>query len=148
MSILKPRALSRSDKPAELEGNIGELVRRNSNTIRQATANSDQAARELAGLVRRISGDSTREVDHLINGLTHLRQKLDDEAKRIQRDIMEFASFSQSVMQMTKIVTDGMTRVADVPDAPGIAAETPDASTAAPGPSEEPTEITAQPEAC
>jgi hypothetical protein len=143
MSILKPRALSRPDKPVELEGSIGELVRRNSNTIRQANGNSDQAARELAGLVRRISGDSTREVDHLINGLTNLRQKLDDEAKRIQRDIMEFASLSQSVMQMTKIVAEGMTHVADVPDAPGIAADPSNLSGPAIAAPEEPSATTA-----
>jgi len=145
MSVLKPRGLSRSDKPAEVEGSIRELVRRNSNTVRRASYNSEEASRELASLVNRISGDSTREVDHLINGLSHLRQKLDDEATRIQREIVDFASLSQSVMQLTKIVTDGMTRVADVPDAPGIAAERVDVPNAAPVAPEVPTEATVEP---
>ena len=121
MSILKARRLPLSNKPAELEGSIRELVRRESSAVRQAGDNSEQAARELASLVQRISGGSTREVDHLINGLTNLRQKLDDEAMRIRSDIIEFASLSQSVMQLTKIVSDGVTQVAKVPDAPGIA---------------------------
>ena len=133
MSILKARRLPLSNKP-ELEGSIRELVRRESSAIRQAGDNSEQAARELASLVQRISGGSTREVDHLINGLTNLRQKLDDEAMRIRSDIIEFASLSQSVMQLTKIVSDGVTQVAKVPDAPGIASESPDVSdTAASG---------------
>ena len=127
MSILKSRGLPRTEKPAELEGNIRELVRRESNAIRQAAdgSGSEHAARELSSLVHRISDDSTREVDHLIAGLTNVRKKLDEEARRIQRDIMDFASLSQSVVQLTKIVSDSMTNVEKVSDAPAIAAEAP-----------------------
>ena len=35
MSIVKPRGLSRNDPPAEIEGSIRELVRRESTAIRQ-----------------------------------------------------------------------------------------------------------------
>jgi ABC-type transporter Mla subunit MlaD len=146
MSILKARRLPLSNKP-ELEGSIRELVRRESSAIRQAGDNSEQAARELASLVQRISGGSTREVDHLINGLTNLRQKLDDAATRIQSDIIEFASLSQSVMQLTKIVSDGVTQVAKVPDAPGIASESPDVSDTAPVIPEQQSEVTVEPTA-
>jgi hypothetical protein len=147
MSILKARRLPLSNKPAELEGSIRELVRRESSAIRQAGDNSEQAARELASLVQRISGGSTREVDHLINGLTNLRQKLDDEAMRIRSDIIEFASLSQSVMQLTKIVSDGVTEVAKVPDAPDIASESPDVSDTAPVVPEQQSEATVEPTA-
>ena len=58
MSILKPRGLQRSGMPAELEGNIRELVRRQSSAVRQA--NSEEAVRELASLVNRVSGDDPR----------------------------------------------------------------------------------------
>jgi hypothetical protein len=142
MSILKARRLPLSNKP-ELEGSIRELVRRESSAIRQAGDNSEQAARELASEVRRISGGSTREVDHLINGLTNLRQKLDDEAMRIRSDIIEFASLSQSVMQLTKIVSDGVTQVAKVPDPPS-----PEVSDAAPVAPEQQSEATEEPTAC
>ena len=147
MSILKARRLPLSNKP-ELEGSIRELVRRESSVIRQAGDNSEQAVRELASLVQRISGGSTREVDHLINGLTNLRQKLDDEAMRIRSDIIEFASLSQSVMQLTKIVSDGVIQVAKVPDAPGIASESPDLPDTAPVIPEQQSEATAEPTAC
>jgi hypothetical protein len=148
MSILKARRLPLSNKPAELEGSIRELVRRESSAIRQAGDNSEQAARELASLVQRISGGSTREVDHLINGLTNLRQKLDGEAMRIRSDIIEFASLSQSVMQLTKIVSDGVTQVAKVPDPPGIAAESPEVSDTAPVAPEQQSDATEEPTAC
>jgi ABC-type transporter Mla subunit MlaD len=137
MSILKPRGLQRSGKPAELEGNIRELVRRQSSAVRQANNNSEEAVRELASLVNRVSGDATREVDHLIGGLSHLRQKLDDEAGRIHRDIVEFASLSQSIMQLTNIVSDGMAHVAKVAEAPGIAEDIPASDPAAMGPEEQ-----------
>ena len=75
----------------------------------------------------------TREVDHLIGGLSHLRQKLDDEAARIHHDIVEFTSFSQSVMQLTNIVSDGMSHVAKVAEAPSIAEGTPASDPAAVG---------------
>jgi hypothetical protein len=137
MSILKMQGLQRSGKRAELEGNIGELVRRQSSTIRQANNNSEDAARELASMVNRVSGDATREVDHLIGGLSHIRQKLDDEAARIHRDISEFASLSQSVMQLTNIVSDGMSHVEKVEEAPSIAEDTPASDPAVVGPEEQ-----------
>ena len=137
MSILKPRGLQRSDKPAEVEGNIRELVRRQRSAVRQSNNNSEDAARELASLVNRVSGDATREVDHLIGGLSHVRQKLDDEAARIHHDIVEFASLSQSVMQLTNIVSDGMSHVAKVAEAPSIAEETPAFDPAAMNPDEQ-----------
>jgi hypothetical protein len=66
MSILKTRGQQPNGKPAELEGSIGELVRRQSNAVQQTNNNYDEAARGLASLVNRVSGDATREVDHLM----------------------------------------------------------------------------------
>ena len=137
MSIMKPRGLQRSDKPAEVEGNIRDLVRRQRSAVRQSNNNYEDAARELASLVNRVSGDATREVDHLIGGLSHVRQKLDDEAARIHHDIVEFASLSQSVMQLTNIVSDGISHVAKVAEAPSIAEENPASDPAAAGPEEQ-----------
>jgi hypothetical protein len=73
--------------------------------------------------VSQVSGESQREIDHLIGGLKHLRQKLDDDGRRVQREIVEYASLSRSVIQMTKIVSEGMTHVKNVPDAPKISDE-------------------------
>ena len=67
---------------------------------------------------------------------------------RIRSDIIEFASLSQSVMQLTKIVSDGVTQVAKVPDAPGIASESPDVSDTAPVVPEHQSEATVEPTAC
>jgi len=53
----------------------------------------------------------------------------------VHRDIVEYASLSQSVVQLTKIVSEGMTHVKRVPDAPGIATEMLQPMDAAPSPS-------------
>jgi epoxyqueuosine reductase QueG len=126
MSIVKPRGLSRSDKSAELEVNIGELLPRASSAVRATNNHPEAAVRELQSLVKRASGDTIREVDLLIGGLSRLRQKLDDEAARIHHDLGEFASLSQSVMQLTNIASDGMSHVAKVEEAPSIAEDTAD----------------------
>jgi hypothetical protein len=81
------------------------------------------ATAELSSLVYRVSGKSTREIDHLIDGLKDLRKKLDNDGDRVQREIAEYASLSQSVVQLTKIVSEGMTQVKKVSDAPNISGE-------------------------
>jgi hypothetical protein len=98
---------------------------RASGAVRATNNDSEAAVRELQSLVKRASGDTIREVDLLIGGLSRLRQKLDDEAARIHHDLGEFASLSQSVMQLTNIVSDGMSHVAKVEEAPSIAEDTP-----------------------
>ena len=123
MSIVKPRGLSRNDQPAEIEGNIRELVRRESGAIRQPGDVREQATDDLSSLVDRVSGESTREIDYLIDGLKGLRKKLDDDGERVQREIAEYSSLGQSVIQLTKIISEGMTHVKTVADAPTIGGE-------------------------
>ena len=120
MSILKSRELARSGRQAEIEGNIRELVRQQGGAIRQPEAASEQATSELSNLLRQVSLQSTGEVDRLIDDLRRLRDKLEEQGNRVQRDIVEYAALSQSVVQLTKIVSDGMTHVRRVPDAPSI----------------------------
>jgi len=123
MSILKSRELTRGGKQAEIEGNIRELVRQQSGTIRHSDPAGDQATSELSNLMRQVSLQSTREVDRLIEDLRRLRENLEEQGNRVQRDIVEYASLSQSVVQLTKIVSEGMTHVKRVPDAPSISSE-------------------------
>lgn len=121
MSFVKQRG-TESDKPAdvEIEGNIRELVRRDSPSLRQGGAESEVAANNLSTLLRRVSGNSTREIDNLITELRTLREKLQADGNRVERDIVEYASLSQSVIQLTKIIAEGVTHVKKVPDAPSI----------------------------
>jgi hypothetical protein len=121
MNVAKPRNLAEVEKPAsEIEGNIRELVRRDTSAFRQVDSDSEMAANNLSTLLRRVSGNSAREIDNLIGELSTLRDKLQADSDRVERDIVEYAQLSQSVLQLTKIIADGVTQVKKVPDAPSI----------------------------
>lgn len=123
MKFVKPLETAETAKPteAEVEGNIRELIRRDSVTLRQQPdADSEMIANNVGSLLRRVSGTSTREIDHLIGELQTLRERLNSDGNRVQRDIVEFAALSQSVMQLTKIISDSLTHVKKLPDAPSI----------------------------
>jgi hypothetical protein len=122
MNFIKQRGTTEIDKPgeAEIEGNIRELVRRDPTALRQGGGDSEVAANSLSSLLRRVSANSTREIDNLISELKTLREKLQVDGSRVERDIVEYAALSQSVTQLTKIIADGVTQVKKVPDAPSI----------------------------
>ncbi len=77
-------------------------------------------ANNVGSLLRRVTGTSTREIDNLINELQNLRDKLRTDGNRVQRDIVEYAALSQSVMQLTKIISESLMQVKKLPDAPSI----------------------------
>lgn len=121
MNFAKQRGTTENDKPvdSEIEGNIRELVRRDS-TIRHVDADGELAANSLSSLLRRVSANSAREIDNLIAELRILRDKLQADSSRVEREIVEYAALSQSVIQLTKIIAEGVTHVKKVPDAPSI----------------------------
>ena len=70
--------------------------------------------------MERVTLESTLEIDRLIGDLNKLRRRLEDEGDRVQRDLADHSAFSQSVIQLTKIVSDGMSHVKEISDAPSI----------------------------
>ena len=51
------------------------------------------------------------ELEHLIEELQRLRRSMDDEGKRVQQQITELASLSQSTFEFTKHVRNGSSNV-------------------------------------
>jgi hypothetical protein len=124
MNFAKPRAFTRVDNQTEIEGSMQDLLRRESGTIRRGDdSSSDPATSDLSALLRQVSIDSTREIDRLIDDLKTLRGKLEDDGNRVQREIVGYVSLSQSVIQLTKIVSESMSHVKKLPDASTIDAE-------------------------
>lgn len=120
MNFAKPFGSAEIDKSAETEvdGNIRELTRGGA-ALRQSDGNDGEiTANNLGHLLRRVSGSSTRQIDNLIGDLRTLREKLQTDGDRVQRDIVEYAALSQSVMQLTKIVAES---VKNLPDESGSA---------------------------
>jgi hypothetical protein len=113
MSVTKQRGAVEAGRPdeVELEGKIHELVRRDGNAIRRPDSDGEVAGRNLGDLLHRVSANSTREIDNLIGELKLLREKLLADGNRVERDIVEYAALSQSVVDMTRIITESMTQV-------------------------------------
>jgi hypothetical protein len=126
MSSVKP--LDRSIE-MEVEGNIRELVRRDgagsrqgpqqatNQAINHGAGDSEVSANNLNTLLRRVAGNSAREIDDLIGELQNLRDRLDADGHRVQRDIMDYADLSQAVMQLTKIISESVKKL---PGSPSI----------------------------
>jgi hypothetical protein len=51
-----------------------------------------------------------QEIDRLMGELHTLRELLQSEGARVQREITEYAHLSQSAMQSTKIITDSLSK--------------------------------------
>lgn len=119
MSIVKQRGSVGMERSAdvEIEGKIHELMRRDGNAVRQTDDDSESATRNLGDLLRRVSAKSTGEIDNLIGELRLLREKLLADGSRVERDIVEYAALSQSVIEMTKIITESMLQVKKLPAA-------------------------------
>ena len=66
---------------------------------------------DYSSLVSGISVRSVQEIDHLIEGLQGLREKLNNDGDRLHRQIAQYGAFSQSIVELTKIVSDGMASV-------------------------------------
>jgi hypothetical protein len=121
MNIARPLGTTELEKALEVEvrENIHELARGSSAVFRQGEGGDAEISTEnLAGLLRRVSDASTREVDGLISDLQALRRKLNTDGTRIQRDIAEFTELSQQVMQLTNIISESVKKL---PAATGIA---------------------------
>ena len=81
-----------------------------------------EPAKDWAFLVSQISSRSVREIDHLIAGLQGVREKLQKDGDRLDRQIEQHVSFSQSIVQLSEIMSDGMASVSQAVPAPEDAA--------------------------
>lgn len=123
MTVTKTSEPTHIDKKAEsqVEGEIREFVRRDVATFRRQPENeSEVVANNIGTLLQRVAGTSVKEIDKLIIELQTLRNMLQDESSRVQREIVEFATLSQAAMQSTKIIAESLTHWKRVPDAPSM----------------------------
>ena len=110
MSTLKSPGLMPNQSAFEVD--MRNLLRaRKANGSVEVSSESEERNVELASMISQISFQSVQEIDHLISGLQGKRHKLDDDGDRIERQIGQYVSFSQSIVDLTKIVSDGMTAI-------------------------------------
>jgi hypothetical protein len=66
---------------------------------------SDTSARDdLSALLRRALGTPMHEIDELIGEFELLRKRLETDANRIQREIIDYAELSSCVRRVTEII--------------------------------------------
>ena len=123
MSLIKSREPAELDKSSEsqVEGDIREFVRRDVATLRRPPENdSEIVASNIGSLLQRVAGTSVQEIDRLIAELQTLREMLQTEGARVQREIVEYATLSQAAMHSTKIIAESLTHWKKIPDAPSM----------------------------
>ena len=123
MTLFKSRDTSELEAAVEteVEGEIREFVRRDVATLRRHPENdSELVASNINSLLQRVAGTSIQEIDKLIAELQTLRDRLTNEAARVQREIVEYATLSQAAMQSTKIIAESISSWKKVPDAPSM----------------------------
>jgi ABC-type transporter Mla subunit MlaD len=121
MSRLKRREGANGVSMSEVEGEIREFVRRDFASVRQQPENDGEVvANNISSLLQRVSGSSVQEIERLIGELQTLRDRLQSEGARVQREIIQYANLSQAAMQSTKTIAESLTNwkaVRGVPNA-------------------------------
>ncbi len=113
MTLIKAREPAELEKSTEsaVEGEIREFVRRDVATLRRTPeAESEAVANNIGTLLQRVAGSSVQEIDRLTSELQTLREMLQNEGARVQREITEYAHLSQSAMQSTKIISESLAK--------------------------------------
>jgi hypothetical protein len=77
----------------------------------QAEGGSEIGTDSANALLQQIAGTSFREIDRLIDELHGLRDHLQEEGLRVQREIVKYAQLSQTAMKSTKVISEGMTEL-------------------------------------
>ena len=107
--MFKRRAPTDVDKSTESA--VEEDVHRDVATPRQSQeADSEVVANNISTLLQRVVGSSVAEIDRLSSELHTLRELLQSESARVEREISEYAHFTQSAMQSTKIISESLTK--------------------------------------
>jgi hypothetical protein len=91
---------------SKLESEIGELVRRDATAPRLQQGNDKEL--NVGSLVQKVSGTSVQEVEKLIAELQVLRGKLENEAARVQREIVGYAALIQDARKSIGTISDSL----------------------------------------
>jgi hypothetical protein len=69
---------------------------------------ANSATENLSALIRRVSGQSTEEIDRVIRELQNVRDMLRSKGERVSREIADFARLSHTIMSATKMIADNV----------------------------------------
>jgi len=131
MSLLRSRERAQANEPVEvfskLEGGMREFVRRDTSTRPPSAPppqgkDSELTATHVGSLVQRVSGTSVQEIEKLIAELHMLRETLQNEAARVQREIMGYAILTQDARQSLRTISESLSFWKNDCDIPRVSA--------------------------
>jgi len=67
-------------------------------------------------LLQRTTATSVQEIDKLITELQTLSNMLHDESSRVQREIVQYSTFTQATLRSTKIIAESLEQWRKAPD--------------------------------
>ena len=123
MAFLKTRNTAEHDRNQSMEtepvGEIREFVRRDvvSNPGHQPENESQLVAGNVNSLLQRTTATSVQEIDKLITELQTLSNMLHNESSRVQREIVQYSTFTQATLRSTKIIAESLEQWRKAPDA-------------------------------
>src|SRR6266567_1445761 len=95
----------------------GLVLKPSSRTITETQLDADEfGANNLNSLIERVSGNSVMEIDKLIAELQTLRDYLQNEGQRVQREVAEYAHMSQAATKSTKIIAESLAQWKQLPE--------------------------------
>ena len=115
MAVSKSTALA--DVQRGLEDDLCGSGRGEVATLRRAPdSESEAAANNLGAVLQRVAGTSLQEIDRLIGEMQSIRDLLETEGERVQREIADYAHLSQSSIQSTKIIAESLAHWRNIAD--------------------------------
>jgi hypothetical protein len=104
---LNSRSDSMSSRKSKFEFDDSSL---NSSSINSGSSNSGSSNSNpnVSFLIEQVAGSSIKEIDSLIAELQIVRDFLQSEGERVQREIAGYAQVSQAAMSSVKAITDTM----------------------------------------
>jgi uncharacterized coiled-coil DUF342 family protein len=110
-----------ADAFSKLEGEIRQVVRRDA-TAPRVPQGSDNELADVGSLLQRVSGTSVQEIENLIAELQILRDKLQNEAARVQREIVAYALRIQEARKAISTISESLSFWRNDGDPPKIGA--------------------------
>lgn len=105
----------RSEKPAEVgqaaaqfDGEISDFIRRNVTALRRPQPAVSADVNNVNTLIQRVAGISLSEIENLIEELRGMRDFLEGEGERVQREIAGFTHLSKHARSHLETMADHM----------------------------------------
>jgi len=100
-------------KRPQSEGPIHQLPH-----VRPADSDDSELPENFSDLLDQVSKNSTGGIDSLIGEFERLRKKLQTDGEHIKREIEEYRTLSQLVLQLTKGISENVEKVRTSADRP------------------------------